>query len=99
MNEARQKEAATTLAKTNPSTLPKADLSKVIFLDVDGVLRPARAGGFEAVAIDGVHAVKADTSDFFKTALEALRFVVVKTGAIIVMSSEWRRDDTLKAAV
>lgn len=81
------------------SGLPHEDRSKVIFLDVDGVLRPARAGGFEAVAIDGAHAVKADTSDFFKTALEALRLVIVKTGAMIVMSSEWRRDDTLKQAV
>eukprot|EP00746_Dinoflagellata_sp_MGD_P006484 gnl/MRDRNA2_/MRDRNA2_112710_c0_seq1.p1 gnl/MRDRNA2_/MRDRNA2_112710_c0~~gnl/MRDRNA2_/MRDRNA2_112710_c0_seq1.p1 ORF type:complete len:628 (+),score=152.41 gnl/MRDRNA2_/MRDRNA2_112710_c0_seq1:153-2036(+) len=81
------------------SKLPPEDRSKVIFLDVDGVLRPAKTGGFESVAIDGAHAVKVDTSDFFKTALEALRLVVVKTGASIVLSSEWRRDDTLKTAV
>eukprot|EP00746_Dinoflagellata_sp_MGD_P086194 gnl/MRDRNA2_/MRDRNA2_34097_c0_seq2.p1 gnl/MRDRNA2_/MRDRNA2_34097_c0~~gnl/MRDRNA2_/MRDRNA2_34097_c0_seq2.p1 ORF type:complete len:631 (+),score=137.31 gnl/MRDRNA2_/MRDRNA2_34097_c0_seq2:142-2034(+) len=81
------------------SMLPAEDRSKVIFLDVDGVLRPARTGGFEAVSIDGGHAVKVDTSDFFKTALEALRYIIFKTGAMIVMSSEWRRDDTLREKI
>merc|ERR1719160_449123 len=95
-NMARQAEAA---RAPNVQTLPSQSITKVIFLDVDGVLRPARAGGFEAVGIDGGTAIKADTSDFFAGAMQALRHVIERTGAVVVLSSEWRRDETLREAI
>merc|ERR1719456_723584 len=85
------------MAQSLPTPTPV--INKVIFLDVDGVLRPARAGGFEAVGIDGGTAIKADTSDFFAGALQALRHIIERTGATVVLSSEWRRDETLREAV
>jgi len=74
--------------------------SSSIFLDVDGVLRPARAGGFDIVGAgtDGETA-RTDTSDFFPSAVKALRHIVERTGAIIVLSSEWRRNEGLRSAL
>jgi len=79
--------------------LPPPDNSKVIFLDIDGVLRPLTAGGFRAMMIDGEFALQADTSDFMASALLALRHVIENTGAVCVLSSEWRRDEVMRKGV
>jgi len=97
---ARQQEAAVQREKANKdlSHLPPEDRSKVLFLDVDGVLRPARAGGFDVLA-DGDAAKNVDTSDFFPSAVKALRHIIERTAAKIVLSSEWRRSDPLCQAL
>lgn len=95
-NERRKEEAAQREKDNkNLSTLPPEDRSKVLFLDVDGVLRPARAGGFDIQAVDGETAKNVDTSDFFPSAVKALRHIIERTSAKIVLSSEWRRSDPL----
>merc|ERR1719343_637021 len=80
-------------------SLPQEDPSKVIFLDVDGVLRPLTAGGFRAMMVDGEWALRAETADFISSSLLSLRHVVEQTGAIIVLSSEWRRDQPMREGV
>jgi len=99
INEARMKEAALREAKANFAGLPPEDRSKVVFLDVDGVLRPARAGGFDILSVDGDAATRIDTSDFFPSAVKALRHIIERTGAIVVLSSEWRRSEALCSAL
>merc|ERR550514_1179778 len=99
MNEAKIKEAVTRERANNLTNLPPEDRSKVIFLDVDGVLRPARAGGFDILSVDGDSATRVDTSDFFPSAMKALRHIVEKTGAMVVLSSEWRRNDALTTSL
>lgn len=96
-----RKEAAVQREKANKdlSHLPPEDRSKVLFLDVDGVLRPARAGGFDILATDGDAAKNVDTSDFFPSAVKALRHIIERTAAKIVLSSEWRRSDALCQAL
>lgn len=80
-------------------SLPAPDPSKVVFLDVDGVLRPLTAGGFRAMMVDGEWALRAETADFISAAMLALRHVVENTGAIMVLSSEWRRDQPMRDGV
>lgn len=75
------------------------DPTKIIFLDVDGVLRPLTAGGFRAMMVDGEWALRAETADFISGALLALRHIVEETGAAIVLSSEWRRDQNMREGV
>merc|ERR1712187_1046632 len=70
-----------------------------IFLDVDGVLRPLTAGGFRAMMVAGEWALRAETADFISSSLLALRHIVEQTGAIIVLSSEWRRDQPMREGV
>lgn len=79
--------------------LPAEDPQKVVFLDVDGVLRPLTAGGFRAMMVDGEWALRAETADFISGALLALRYVIEQTGATIVLSSEWRRDQPMREGV
>lgn len=99
LNEAKMKEAVLREKANNLSNLPPEDRSKVVFLDIDGVLRPARAGGFDILSVDGDAAVRVDTSDFFPSAMKALRHIMERTGAIVVLSSEWRRSETLLLAL
>merc|ERR1711988_1259429 len=77
--------------------LPPEDATKVVFLDIDGVLRPARAGGFDIAP--GKESTDLDTSDFFPSAMQALRHIVERTGAVIVLSSEWRRSEASRQAL
>eukprot|EP00929_Paragymnodinium_shiwhaense_P120634 TRINITY_DN92625_c0_g1_i1.p1 TRINITY_DN92625_c0_g1~~TRINITY_DN92625_c0_g1_i1.p1 ORF type:complete len:626 (+),score=176.77 TRINITY_DN92625_c0_g1_i1:146-2023(+) len=98
MSATMQKEAVARERLSTLSNLPPEDPTKVVFLDVDGVLRPARAGGFDT-AVEGDTSTKVDTSDFFPSAMKALRHIVEKTGARIVLSSEWRRSESLKTAL
>lgn len=79
--------------------LPSTDSSKAIFLDVDGVLRPLTAGGFRAMMVDGEWALKSETADFISGAMLALRYIVQETGAMMVLSSEWRRDEPMREGV
>lgn len=95
--ETQKKKAGATWHKLSP--LPAADTSKVIFLDVDGVLRPLSAGGFRAMMVDGEWALRAETADFFSGAMLALRHIVESTGAVTVLSSEWRRDEPMREGV
>jgi chemotaxis protein histidine kinase CheA len=95
--EAAMKEAAAAQKAANLN-LPAEDKSKVVFLDVDGVLRPARAGTFD-ISTDGEAAAKPDTSDFFPEAMKALRHILERTSATIVLCSEWRRSETLLSAL
>jgi len=80
--------------------LPEEDRTRVIFLDIDGVLLPA--GSLETIFIDGapmpVRARLAD-HDFSAAAMTNLRSIVQKTGASIVLSSEWRRTDSMKDSI
>jgi hypothetical protein len=88
----------TTMEESKP--LPKEDKSKVIFLDVDGVLLPA--GVTEMVLVDGEMVPilpKVDGNNFKPAALDALRLIFQHTGASIVISSEWRRSDIMRNAV
>lgn len=78
---------------------PTPDTSKAIFLDVDGVLRPLTAGGFRAMMVDGEWALKSETADFISGAMLSLRHIVEQTGAICVLSSEWRRDEPMRDGV
>mmetsp|Transcript_23678 Transcript_23678/g.55228 ORF Transcript_23678/g.55228 Transcript_23678/m.55228 type:complete len:633 (-) Transcript_23678:82-1980(-) len=93
--EKKAREAQQNQGKTN-SLLPSEDKSKVVFLDIDGVLRPARAGGFDILPME---TASPDTSDFFPSAITALRHIIERTGAVIVLSSEWRRNDALLEAI
>eukprot|EP00435_Cladocopium_sp_Y103_P015637 s4506_g3.t2 len=76
--------------------LPPTDRSRVIFLDVDGVLLPA--GSVEMIYIDGVMLPvrAAKEADFSRVALQNLRSIVQQTGATIVVSSEWRRREEMR---
>lgn len=87
-------------SSTTKSTLPWTSSSttvmippQVIFLDVDGVIRPVDASKTYAVAtirFEGVEIpIVGNGSDFENTAMSALRAIVVETGAVLVLSSEW----------
>lgn len=80
--------------------LPPEDRTRVIFLDVDGVL--LATGAVETIIVDGVALPARATvreSDFAMSALGSLRSIVMQTGATIVLSSEWRRTETLKTSI
>lgn len=95
--DALAKEVADQKNKAKPP-LPPEDRTKVIFLDVDGVLLPA--GSVETIFIDGVALpVRADVKHFVGGALDNLRLIVEHTGACIVLSSEWRRSETLFTSI
>lgn len=80
--------------------LPEERKDRVIFLDIDGVL--LAAGTLETIWIDGapmpVRARLVD-HDFNAAAMTNLRSIVEKTGAGIVLSSEWRRTDSMRDSI
>lgn len=80
--------------------LPPEDKSKVVFLDVDGVILPS--GSVDMITVDGV-TLPAKThvkeSDFSAQALGSLRSIIQQTGATVVLSSEWRRTDQLRSSI
>lgn len=88
--------------KDVPQLVYKEDRSKIIFLDIDGVLRPLYGAGFQisSIMMDGenVPIVDGDT-EFLPSAMTALRIILEQTGAAIVLSSEWRRHPTLRDGV
>lgn len=80
--------------------LPPLDRSRVIFLDVDGVILPA--GSIDMIVVDGVTLPAKShvkESDFSAQAMGSLRAIVQQTGATIVLSSEWRRGEDLKSSI
>lgn len=80
--------------------LPPEDRTRVIFLDVDGVILPS--GAVDMIVVDGVSLPTRDTvreSDFSTTALGSLRWIIQQTGAMVVLSSEWRRTESLKSSI
>ncbi|CAE8712263.1 unnamed protein product [Polarella glacialis] len=87
-------------SKMSRPPLPPEDRSRVIFLDVDGVLLPT--GALETIVVDGVTMPSRDSvkeSDFAVQALGSLRDIVQQTGATIVLSSEWRRGEALRSSI
>lgn len=88
--------AAAEIKKPRRTKLPPEDKTKVIFLDVDGVL--LAQGSIDMVTIEGVTLPmrEAKESDFSAGALGNLRSIIEETGATIVMSSEWRRREELQ---
>lgn len=96
-----QAAASEGVAPTKVETpMPEEDRSRVIFLDIDGVLLPE--GETQRVLVDGeLVPVLPNTEDcnFNKTALDALRTVFQHTGASIVLTSEWRRSEVMRNCV
>lgn len=91
--------AADVKAKAEPA-LPPEDKTRVIFLDIDGVMLPA--GYTEMCMVDGeLVPVLPNIQDpgFTPVAMSALRRIFQQTGASVVLSSEWRRTEDLKNAV
>lgn len=87
-------------AKRMRPALPPEDRSKVVFLDIDGVLLPA--GSIETIIVDGVALPvreRMSQEDFSASALDNLRSIVEKTGATIVLSSEWRRTEPMRNSI
>eukprot|EP00931_Biecheleriopsis_adriatica_P044113 TRINITY_DN25204_c0_g1_i1.p1 TRINITY_DN25204_c0_g1~~TRINITY_DN25204_c0_g1_i1.p1 ORF type:complete len:277 (+),score=57.42 TRINITY_DN25204_c0_g1_i1:74-904(+) len=96
-------EAAKAAAVKNHLTrpaLPPPDKTRVIFLDVDGVILPS--GAVDMIVVDGVTLPAKShvkEGDFSAQALGSLRSIVQQTGATIVLSSEWRRGEDLKSSI
>eukprot|EP00931_Biecheleriopsis_adriatica_P047690 TRINITY_DN27504_c0_g1_i1.p1 TRINITY_DN27504_c0_g1~~TRINITY_DN27504_c0_g1_i1.p1 ORF type:complete len:407 (-),score=96.35 TRINITY_DN27504_c0_g1_i1:114-1334(-) len=89
---------------------PVEDPTKVLFLDIDGVLRPlhSRQDAFQntkVIEFNGIRVPLLGNSeakagvDFWPTAMRALRFIVQKTEARIVLSSDWRKEEVLKDGI
>jgi len=97
-------------AKVQALPPPEKDPTKILFLDVDGVLRPlhSRQDAFQntrtidiggaKVALLGNSEAKAGV-DFWPSAMRALRFIIQKTGARICLSSDWRKSEELKDGI
>lgn len=110
-------EAAATLvtpkvesAKLQPLPPPPEEPTKVLFLDIDGVLRPlhSRQDAFQntrTIEINGARVPLLGSSeakagvDFWPSAMRALRFIIQKTEAVIVLSSDWRKEEVLRDGV
>jgi hypothetical protein len=93
-------EVAVVEKKVETEAPPKEDKSKVIFLDIDGVLR--KESETERVLVDGELVPVLPTSEeaeFNKLSFMALRMIVQRTGASIVLSSEWRRTEVMRNAI
>lgn len=98
--------------KFEPLPPPAVIPTKCIFLDIDGVLRTVHgrtdfAKDVRTMTINGQKvAMLGDSTngnlagiDFWPSALRSLRYTVQKTGASIVLSSDWRKDEGLVEGV
>jgi len=94
--------------------IPPREPKVVIFLDIDGVLRSVHgrtdfAQNIRTMEVDGRRVAligEGDTSngnlagiDFWPQAMHALRHVVQKTQAGVVLSSDWRKQEQLMEGV
>eukprot|EP00747_Dinoflagellata_sp_TGD_P049233 gnl/TRDRNA2_/TRDRNA2_146080_c0_seq7.p2 gnl/TRDRNA2_/TRDRNA2_146080_c0~~gnl/TRDRNA2_/TRDRNA2_146080_c0_seq7.p2 ORF type:complete len:292 (+),score=53.60 gnl/TRDRNA2_/TRDRNA2_146080_c0_seq7:586-1461(+) len=77
----------------------KEDPCSIIFLDIDGVLLPLDKGGLPTITLDGEVLPIRSKKPFVPEALTALKYIVHKTGARLVLSSEWRRSKELREEV
>jgi len=96
----REAAAKAAAAKREKPKLPAEDRSRVVFLDIDGVLLPA--GSVETIIVDGVALPvreRMSESDFSAAALTNLRSVIERTGASVVLSSEWRRTEVMRNSI
>mmetsp|Transcript_52564 Transcript_52564/g.151544 ORF Transcript_52564/g.151544 Transcript_52564/m.151544 type:complete len:266 (-) Transcript_52564:50-847(-) len=87
-------------AKKDRVKLPPEDRSRVVFLDIDGVL--LAAGSVETIFVDGVALPireRMTENDFNSAAIENLRSILVRTGATLVLSSEWRRTASMRDSI
>lgn len=95
-------EAAAQAAK-RPKLDYKEDRAKIIFLDIDGVVRPLYGNQFQisSIQMDGenVPLIADGGTEFMTTAMNSLRYILAQTNAGIVLSSEWRRFSTLRDGV
>lgn len=96
--------------KFEPLPPPAEDPTKVLFLDIDGVLRSVhgRQDAFQnarTIEINGSRVPLLGNSeakagiDFWPQAMRALRHIVQKTGARIVLSSDWRKEEVLRDGI
>eukprot|EP00439_Symbiodinium_sp_Y106_P079298 s333_g17.t7 len=70
------------------------DPTSVVFLDIDGVLR--RLESVPVITVEGgVLPLNLGHRPLLPDALRALKYIVHKTGAGVVISSEWRRSPSL----
>lgn len=95
--DAHAKISATKISRPK---LPPEDKTKVIFLDVDGVILPS--GSVETIILDGVALPVRDKikeSDFPAASMGHLRNIIQQTGAMVILSSEWRRTEELRSSI
>ncbi|CAK9095851.1 unnamed protein product, partial [Durusdinium trenchii] len=90
-----EKEKVNTRAKDIFADPPaKEDLSLVIFLDIDGVLRKLES--IPTITVNGgTLPLDLGNRALLPEALRALKYLVHITGAGIIISSEWRRSSSL----
>jgi len=96
----RDAAAKAAAARRERPKLPPEDRLRVVFLDIDGVLLPA--GSMETIIVDGVPLPvreRMSDSDFSAAALSNLRSIIQRTGASVVLSSEWRRSEAMRNSV
>jgi len=100
--------------RVEPITPPPREPKAVIFLDIDGVLRAVHGRtdfaqnvrtmdiGGRRVALMGDGAISNDNLagiDFWPQAMHALKHIVQKTQAGVVLSSDWRKQEQLMEGV
>lgn len=97
-------------SKVEPAVPVEKDPTKIIFLDIDGCLRPlhSRTDAFKnakTMEINGIRVPLLGSGeakagiDFWPSALRALKQLVQRTGARIVLSSDWRKAEELKDGI
>lgn len=109
--EAKVTEVAPRVEERRPQleVLPKPkEPTKVIFLDIDGVVRTVHGRtdfqkDVRSMVVNGQRVALLGNSqngniagiDFWPLAMRAVRHIVAKTGAAVVLSSDWRKQEEL----
>jgi len=100
---AAKKAEAASKAAERPKLNYTEDRTRIIFLDIDGVLRPLYGCQFQmsSITMDGesVPIVDGESTEFSPTAISSLRDLLEESGAAMVLSSEWRRLPSLRDSV
>jgi len=94
--------------------LPPVEATRIIFLDIDGVLRSVHgrtdfAANVRTMVVEGQRvALMGDSTstndnlagiDFWPQAMHALKHIVRRTQAAVVLSSDWRKQEQLVEGV